>query len=124
MFFHRSEVAVIMQQDVAMLDAESADDDVRGLADGDAQRPQLAIIAGGTGREITIEKRYDRIPAQSALDALSMGFVPGTLKDLEQDKIADQQRFTAGCGFQFGNRRRSMSAQVRDPDGAINEDHE
>jgi hypothetical protein len=30
------------------------------------------------------------------------GFVPGALKNFEQDKIADQQRLPAGCDFPLG----------------------
>src|SRR5260370_42048581 len=47
MFLHRREISVIVQQRVAMLDAEGADDDVGRLADRDAQFSELAIVPGG-----------------------------------------------------------------------------
>ncbi len=107
-----------------MLDAERADDDVGCLADRDASLSQLAIIAGGARGKIGIQKRHESIVAQSAFEARGMGLVPRALKDLEQNEIADQEGFTAGGGFQFGNGRRSMAAQVRNPDGAIDENHD
>ena len=50
--------------------------------------------------------------------------VAGALQDLKQDEIADQKRFPAGGGFQFGSRRSSITAQMRDPHGAIDENHD
>ena len=44
-----------------------------------------------------------------------MGLIPGTLENLEQNEIADQERLSAGGGFQFRGRRRSMAAQMRNP---------
>ena len=60
MLLHRREIAVIVQQGVAMFDAEGADDDVGRLADRDAQFSQLAIIPGSARREISIQKWYER----------------------------------------------------------------
>ena len=48
MLLHGRKIAVIVQQRVAMFDAEGADDDVGCLPDRDAQFSQLAIISGGT----------------------------------------------------------------------------
>jgi hypothetical protein len=45
-----------------------------------------------------------------------MGLIAGTLKDLEQDEIADEEWFPTGCDFQFDGRGRPVTAQVRDPD--------
>lgn len=53
-----------------------------------------------------------------------MKLVPGALKDLKQNKIADQQGFSLGCGFQFGSCGRSVTAQVRNPHGAVDENHD
>ncbi len=124
MFLHRREITVIVQQRVAMLDAESADDDIGRLADRDAQPPQRAIIPGGARSEIAIQKPHERIPAQSALDARGMGRIPGSLENLEQNEIADQERLPTGGGFQLQGCGRSMAAQMRDPDGTIDENHD
>jgi len=107
-----------------MLDAECADDDVGRLADRDAQFSQLAIVPGGARGKIGIQKRHESIPAQSPFNAPSMSLIPGALKDLEQDEIANQERFPTGGGFQFGSCWRSMAAQMRDPDGAVDENHD
>jgi hypothetical protein len=130
-FLHRCEIAVIMQQGMAMLDAKGADNDIGRLADRDAQRSQLAIIPSDARRKIAIEKRYKRIPAQAALDALSMGFVPGALKDLDQDETpisrgswpaAASSLTTAGvrlprkCAIQTELSTRIMSDAASGPD--------
>ena len=63
MLLHRLEIAVIVQQGMAMLDTEGADDDVGRLADRDAQVPQLAIVAGCARGEVTSRsERYPRNP--------------------------------------------------------------
>jgi hypothetical protein len=37
--------------------------------------------------------------------------------------IADQERLPVGGGFQFRGCARSLTAQMRDPDGTIDENH-
>src|SRR5258708_6504000 len=123
MFLHRREIAVIVQQRMAMLDAEGTNDDVGRLANRDTQISEFAIVAGGARGKGGIQERHESISTQSAFDTRRMGLVPCALKDLEQDEIADQKRFAAGGGLQFGNGRGSMAAQVRDPDRAIDENH-
>lgn len=123
MLLHWREIPVIVQQRVAMLDTEGADDEVGRLADRDAQPPQRTIIPRGVRREIGIQKRHERIPAQSAFDARSMGLIPGALENLEQNEVADQERLTTGGGFQLRGCERSMAAQMGDPDGAVDKNH-
>src|SRR5258708_7946086 len=65
MLLHRREIAVIVQQRVAMLDAEGPDNDIGRLADRDAQLSQLAIVSGSARGKIGIEERHESIPAQS-----------------------------------------------------------
>ena len=47
MLLHWSEIAIIVQQRVATLDAKGADDDVGRFPDRDARFSQLAIVPGG-----------------------------------------------------------------------------
>src|SRR5260370_41583289 len=96
MFLHRREIAVIVQQRMAILDAEGTNDNVGRLANRDAQISQLAIVPGGARGKGGIQERHESISAQSAFNARRMGLVPCALKDLEQDEIADQKRFAAG----------------------------
>ncbi len=53
-----------------------------------------------------------------------MRLITGALKNLEQDEIADQKRFLTRGGLQFGSCPRSMAAEMRDPDGAVDENHD
>lgn len=124
MFRHRCKVAIVVQQRVTVLDAVRADDDVGCLADRDAEFPQLAIVTGGAGGQIGIQKRHYRILAQSAFDARGMGLVSRTLENLEQYEIADEERFSTGDGFQLGGCRCSIAAQVCYPYRAVDENHD
>ena len=110
MFLHRREIPVVVQQQVATLDAESADDDVGGVPNRNAQLSQFAIVAGCTRSKIAIQQWHEGVPAQSALNARGMGVIPGALKNFQQNKIADEKRFPTGGGFQLGGRRGSMAA--------------
>ena len=107
-----------------MFDAKRANDDVRSLADRDAEVPQLAIIPGGSWGEIGVEKRHDIETAQAAFDARRMGFVPGSLKNFEQNEVADQYRFAASRSFELGGRHGPRATKLGNPDRAIDEDHE
>jgi len=123
MSLHGREIAVIVQQRLAMFDAESSDDNVGGFADRDSQFSQPAIVAGGARSQVTVQKRHERILAQPPFNARSMGVVAGPLKYLEQNEITDQKRFPAGDGFQFDGGRSSMTAQLRNPDGTVDKNH-
>ena len=59
MGLHGLKIAVIVNQGVTTFDAEGADDDVGGLADRDAEVPQLAIVAGRARRKIGILTEAD-----------------------------------------------------------------
>src|ERR1700759_4119292 len=107
-----------------MLEAKRANDDIRGLADGNAEVPQLAIIPGSLWGEIGVEKRHDIEAAQAAFDARRMSFVAGSLKNFEQNEVADQYRFAAGGSFELGGRHGPGATKVGDPDRAVDEDHE
>jgi hypothetical protein len=107
-----------------MLNAKGADNAVGGFADGDAQPPQLAIVPSGPSGQIAIQKRNDGIMAQCALDARGMSFVPSALKDLEQDEIAAQERLARGGGFQSECRWRCATAEVGNPDRAVDQGHD
>ena len=86
--------------------------------------PQLAIIPGGSRSEIGVEEGHDLEAAQAAFDARRMSFIAGSLKDFEQNEIADQDRFAAGRSFELRGRHGPGAAKVGDPDRAVNEDHD
>lgn len=71
-----------------------------------------------------IQERHNRVLAQSAFNARGMGVVPCALKDLEQDEITNQERLPCGGFLQFVGRRCTMPAQMRNPDGGVDENHD
>jgi len=77
---------------MTMFDAEGPDDEIGGLADRDAQFPQLASVPGGMGGHFSVQELADSIRPQSAFDAQSVRLIPGALENFEQDQIADQER--------------------------------
>ncbi len=105
MLLHRDEIAVVMQQSVSMFDAESADDEVGGLANGNAQFSQLAIISSSERGQVGSQQRYKQILTQSAFNTRGMGPVPSALENFEQDNVADQERLACRRFRQFGSRQ-------------------
>lgn len=61
MRLHRLESAVLVQQRVAVLDAERADDDIDRPTNRDALAPEMAIIPDALNGQAIIEQRYDRV---------------------------------------------------------------
>ena len=74
-------------------------------------------------RSIGVQKRYDDILAQCALDARCMGFVPRALQNLKQNEIAGQERFADGGRFELVRGCRALAPQMRNPDRAIDQNH-
>src|SRR5271154_4957994 len=107
-----------------MLDAKRADNDIVRLAYGYAHISQPAIISGGARGEIGVEKRHDIETAQTTFDARGMRLVPSPLKNLEQNQVADKDRFAASRSFELGGRHSQRATKVGDPDGTVDEDHE
>ena len=112
-----------MQQPMVVLDAECADDEVCSLANRNAQISQRAVIPSDSRREVDPAKRHDDILAQSSFDASGVGFVPSALENLEQDEVTDQKRFLRRRRFQFRGCLGLEAAQMRDPDGRVDENY-
>jgi hypothetical protein len=123
MLRHRREISVVMQQRVSVFEAERADDDVGGLADRNAQFSQSAIVPSGARGQLGVQQRHKHELTQSTFNPRGMGLVPSALEDFKQDKVADQEWLSRRRGRQFGGRYRSIAAQMRDPDRAVDKDH-
>src|SRR5215467_8714031 len=89
---HRLEIAVVVQQGVPALDAESADDQIDSLADRYPPGAQRAVIGGRLDGQIGIEQRDDGEAPQSAFDKPCLAIRAQSLQHLAQDQIPDQQR--------------------------------
>ena len=72
MLLHRRKISVVMQQPMAVLDAERADDEVCCFADRNAQFSQRAVIPGGARGEIGIQQRHDIITISYCRNPRSM----------------------------------------------------
>ncbi len=84
------EIAILLQEAVAVGDAVGRDDQVGRLADGDAAGPQVAVVRGSLSRESRREHAGDRKSTQPCLDGESLLIASGAAQDLQQNDIADQ----------------------------------
>src|SRR5436305_10529791 len=87
---HHVKVTVVVQQAVAVLDTECRDDEVYDPWQGDATTAQNPVIAGGFHGDTTVEHPFEPEHAQFGLDFARMALIAGTLQDLEQYEITDQ----------------------------------
>ena len=84
--------AIIVQQQVATLDAEGADDNIDRLADRAALAAEKAVVRRRFDRQVGLEQRHRLKSPQAALDVAGLSLGPQSLQNLAQDQIADQQR--------------------------------
>ena len=78
MFFHRREVAVVVQERMTALDRAGSDDDGGGFADRDTQRPQATIVAGGAYRHFGVQQGHNG--GKPGHDILQSVKYPGDVK--------------------------------------------
>src|SRR4051812_4225120 len=123
MRLHGFEIAVVVKQRAAALDAECANDDIVRLADRYPHISKTPVIPGDARREIGIEKRHDVELAQSTLDARRVRFVSRALKNFHEDEVADKYWRRDHRGFEFRGRQRRQASKVSNPNGAIDKDH-
>lgn len=84
------EIAILMQEAVAVGDAVGRDDQVGRLADGDASGPQAAVVRGSLSRESRREHAGDRKSTQPCLNGESLPIVAGTPQNFQQNDVADE----------------------------------
>lgn len=90
MLDERLEIAILVQEAMAVGDAISRDDQVRRLADGDAAGPEVAVVRGTLSCESGGEHASDRKPTQPCLDGESLLIASDAAQDLEQNDVADE----------------------------------
>ena len=80
-----------MQQHMAALDAERADDQVDCFADRDAVGAKAAVIGGRGDSQIGVEESDRRKLQQCFLELPRDPIVSGTLQNFQQNEVADQK---------------------------------
>jgi hypothetical protein len=122
---HWFDIAIVVQQQVATLDAEGPDDKIDRLADRAAPAAEKAVVRRRLNRQVGVEQRHSLKSPQAALDEASFSLGPQSLQDFAQDQIADQQRYgwyqraepadrTGHVSFSVKPRYRRITA-LRDP---------
>src|SRR6266478_2453854 len=120
---HGLEIAIIVQQQVATLDAEGADDKIDRIADRAAPAAEKAVIRRRFDRQVGVEQRHRLKSPQAALDEAGFSLGAQSLQDFAQDQIADQQRYRWYQLAEAADRTGHGVAQVADPNRGIDEDH-
>jgi len=80
---HRPKIAIAVQQGVAALDTEGADNEVDRLADRDPPAAQESVVHGRFDRQLRIEQRDGLETPQRPFDESRLRLIPQTLQDLE-----------------------------------------
>ncbi len=119
---HRFEVAVGVQKRMAARDAKRPNDYVGGFSHRDAKGAQSPIVCRRFDRDFIVEQGSERKPAQPTLQAIRVGVVLRALQDFQQNEIAKENDLFRGEGLKFQRLRICAPAQMRDPDGAVDED--
>lgn len=120
---HRIEVTIVMQQAMAMLDAERRNDEVDGLADRNAATAQHSIIRGCFHCEGLVKHCLDWKSPKSALEPQCMSAVPRAAQNFEQHKIPNNDLVLVNDLIQLTNGARIGATNLSDPDRAIDNDH-
>src|SRR6266446_10338195 len=78
---HWFEIAIIVQQQVATLDAEGADDKIDRLTDRAAPAAEKAMVRRRFDRQVGVEQRHRLKSPQGALDEAGFSLGPQSLQD-------------------------------------------
>ncbi len=87
---HSVEVAVGVQQDVVVLKAKRANDDIDRLANRHPTFAQQPIISRRASRELLVQHPHNRKATQPLLKLVRARIIPRALKNFEEHDIADQ----------------------------------
>ncbi len=111
------EIAILMQELVAIGDAIAGDDEIGRLVDGDTSLAEPAIMSSGLAREGRRQHRRDGKSAQPPFYRDSMLLTACAAQNLEQNNVADKDPRGVVPGVQQSRRPRGLSAYQSDPDG-------
>src|SRR3954447_15753602 len=120
---HGTEVAIVVEQRPAVLDAPGADQQTDGLADGDAAPAQGTEIAGCRNGNRISRHVHDFEAPQQGFDFPSRPFIVKALQHLAQHQIADYYLFSTYNRVQLFDMGRVPAVKEVDPDAAVDNDH-
>lgn len=116
MLGHGQEITVLLQQNVAVLDAECADNHVIRLANGDSSPSERAEMRGSSHGEIRSQHLGHGELPEIALEKQGMPIIVGTLQHFEQNKISDKDRTCLCQLLERENGSAFTVAETVDPD--------
>src|ERR1700674_2999558 len=120
---HRMEIAIVVEQRPAVLDAPGADQQIDGLADGDPPPAQGTEIARRCDGNRVAGHWHDFEAAQQGLDLSSRPLAVKALQYLAQHQIPDDDLVRAEERAQPPDMARSPAIEEVDPDAAVDNDH-
>jgi|HubBroStandDraft_1064217.scaffolds.fasta_scaffold246626_1 hypothetical protein len=119
----RLEVAVVVKQLVALLNAESGDDAVGGLAYGHSLAPQRAKVLGRTHGKGCSHRFKNRECAKPFLGLKKSSVKADSLKNLAKNQAGEPDMFAIQRQPEPDCLRGDLSVQCIDPDAAVDDHH-
>ncbi len=120
---HRFEIAIVMQERMATLDAEGPDQDIDRFAHRHALAAQEAIVGRRADGQIGAGQRNEIKSAHRLLDLIRLAVRPQPLKNLAKDEIADKQALPPDKPTQRSHLIREVIVEMIHPDRGIDQDH-
>jgi hypothetical protein len=120
---HRVEIAVVVEQRRAILDAPGADQKVDRLAHRNAEPAQGTKITGGKDRIAIPGHRHDVEAAQQRFDFARCPLAGETLQNLAQHQIANNDLIRSEDWTQRADVGRAAPIEEVNPDAAVDNNH-
>src|SRR3984893_14079306 len=120
---HGMEIAIVVEQGPAVLDAPGADQEVDGLADSDPAPAQGAEIARRRDSDRVAGHRHNFEAAQQGLDFSSRPLAVKPLQHLAKHHIPHDNLVRAEDRAESPDMGRIPAIEEVDPDAAVDNDH-
>lgn len=117
------EIAILMEQKVAVLDTEGRNDQVSGFAHGDAPFAELSIMPCSPHSEGWRQHGHHGKLADPFFDRRGVRFIASATQDFEENDIPDEDLPGVLQGSQHGEAARNLATQQSDPDRRVDDDH-
>ena len=117
------EVAVTVQQGVAVQQAEACDETVDGFADGITANPEMTVVLRGSDCEFLTPGVEDSESGEFAPHAPEVGLLPDALQHLAENEVGQAEALSFDLAVQPIGVRIYRSAKVVDPDSGVDDGH-
>jgi hypothetical protein len=118
------EVAVVVEQDVALAQAEGGVEAVHGAAHRDAEGAEVAEVLGCGDCQFGVDILKDVEPAEGASNPGQIPMIPYASQDLTEDERGDGNALSVARLLHPDDLGGGISIEVLNEDGGIGDDHD